>query len=59
MDLSLLKGLLAQRTPTTTKANFVLLAEENCNWNRHPIPFLGYMSSSAIFLLQNFSPTTN
>ena len=32
--------------------------QKKVNWNRPPLPFLGYMSSSAIWLLQNFSPTT-
>ena len=36
--------ILAQGTHQETKANFVLLVEENCNWSTHPLPF--YMSSS-------------
>ena len=34
--------------------------EKKLNWNRPPffLPFLGYMSSSLIWLLHNFSPTT-
>ena len=36
--------------------------KKNMSWNRTPpplfLPFLGYMSSSSIWLLHNFSPTT-
>ena len=56
---SLLKGLVRAK-----KVNFVFISQNKkkikkiINWNRPPLPFLGYMSSSAIWLLQNFSPTT-
>ena len=52
---------LAQGTLQATKVNFVSLPKQNqkqLNWNRPPLLFLGYMSSSAIWLLQNFLPTT-
>ena len=54
---SLLKGLFRRQRSIlfslakTKKINY-------CNWNRPPLPFLGYMASSAIWLLQNFLPTT-
>ena len=59
MDLSrrvssLLKGLFRrQRSILFSLAK----TKKIINWNRPPLPFLGYMSSSAIWLLQNFSPT--
>ena len=54
---SLLKGLFRRQRSIlfslakTKKINYR-------NWNRPPLPFLGYMASSAIRLLQNFLPTT-
>ena len=51
--LSLLKRLFRRQRPI-----FVLSAKENWNWNRPPLPFLDHISSSAILLLQIFSPTT-
>ena len=53
--------VLAQGTLQATKVNFVFISQNKkkiFNWNRPPLPFLGYMSSSAIWLFQNFSPTT-
>ena len=53
---SLLKGLFRRQ-----KVNFVFISQNKKNyrnWNRPPLPFLGYMASSAIRLLQNFLPTT-
>ena len=62
MDLSRRDALRrAQGTLQATKVNFVLLAKKKKNffyWNWPPLPFLGYMSFSAIWLLQNISPTT-
>ena len=49
------------RDSSGDKVNFVLLAKKNktfLNQNRPPLPSLGYLSSCAIWLLQNFSPTT-
>ena len=50
---SLLKGLFRRQRSIL----FSLAKTKKINWNRPPLPFLGYMSSSAILLLQNFSPT--
>ena len=43
--------VLAQGTHQAIKANFVLLAKENCNWRMPPYHF--HISPRAI-LLQNF-----
>ena len=54
---SLLKGLFRrQRSILFSLAK--TKTKKLINWNRPPLPFLGYLSSSAIWLLQNFSPTT-
>ena len=53
--------ILAQETHLVTKANFVLSAKTNWNWNRPP-PSRSYMSpSAAVLLLEKFflqPPTT-
>ena len=50
---SLLKGLFRRQRPIL----FSLAKTKKITWNPPPLPFLGYMSSSAIWLFQNFSPT--
>ena len=50
--LSLLKGLFRRQK------SICFISQKKINWNRPPLPFLGYMFSTAIWLLQNFSPTT-
>ena len=37
MDLNR-RLVVAQETPMATKANFVLLSKENCDWNRSSSP---------------------
>ena len=49
------------RDSSGDKGQFCFISQnktKKINWDRPPLPFLGYMSSSAIWLLQNFSPTT-
>ena len=46
------------RDSSGDKGQLCFISQKKFNWNRPPLPFLGYMSSSAIWLLQNFSATT-
>ena len=43
------------RDSSGNKSQFVLFAKKKLNWNRPPLLFLGYMSHSSIWLLQNLS----
>ena len=51
-----MRFILAQGTLQETKDYIVLLAKKDFNWS--PLPFLGFLSSSVIWLLQNVSLTT-
>ena len=46
------------RDSSGDKGQFCFVSQKKINWNRPRLPFLGYVSSSAIRLFQNLSPTT-
>ena len=46
------------RDSSGDKGQYCFISRKKLNWNRPPLPFLGYIFSSAIWLLQNFSSTT-